>query len=236
VSRLCIRIASRFNGPPGSANGGYACGAIASAIGPGVAVRLHRPPPLDADLPVAPAGAGEWKVSDGAALVATVRTTKLALDLPEPVSGAEALESSKHYAGFHGHPFPTCFVCGPDRAAGDGLRIFAGALPSRRAVAAPWQPDRSLAGASGRVRPEFVWAALDCPGYFAVTRGSRAAVLGELAVAIVRPLPVEERCVVMGWPIGSAGRKHEAGTALYGEDGDVVAFGLATWIELREAR
>ena len=28
----------------------------------------------------------------------------------------------------HEHPLPTCFVCGPARAKGDGLRIFAGPL------------------------------------------------------------------------------------------------------------
>jgi hypothetical protein len=48
-----VVLAARFNGPPGSANGGYACGMAAGAltIGPAEVV-LRRPPPLDVPLEV----------------------------------------------------------------------------------------------------------------------------------------------------------------------------------------
>src|SRR3982075_2267589 len=71
----------------------------------------------------------------------------------------------------HEHLPPTCFVCGPARAQGDGLRIFAGPLvrQSRNAsavFAATWTPDPTLAAEDGFVAPEFLWSALDCPtGY-----------------------------------------------------------------------
>ena len=43
------------------------------------------------------------------------------------------------------HPLPMCFVCGPARVHGDGLRIIPGALPPRPdyktgTFAAPWVP------------------------------------------------------------------------------------------------
>jgi hypothetical protein len=42
---------ARFNGPPGSANGGYACGVIAQHVPSDlVEVTLRRPPPLDTTL------------------------------------------------------------------------------------------------------------------------------------------------------------------------------------------
>ena len=41
-----LRLGERFCGPPATANGGYACGAIAELLGDGVEVTLRRPPPL----------------------------------------------------------------------------------------------------------------------------------------------------------------------------------------------
>ena len=48
----------------------------------------------------------------------------------------------------------------------------------------------------------------------------------------IERLPEEgERCVVAGWPIERDGRKLHAGTALYGEDGEVLALSRQLWIE-----
>ena len=48
-----IRIENRYNGPPGSANGGYICGRMAEHAGTAcVETRLMAPPPLDTDLPL----------------------------------------------------------------------------------------------------------------------------------------------------------------------------------------
>jgi len=38
---------------------------------------------------------------------------------------------------------------------------------------------------------------------------------------------------VVGWPIGSSGRKHEAGTALYDGEGELCGQARALWIEPR---
>jgi hypothetical protein len=227
-----IVIAARFNGPPGSANGGYVCGLIAVATGEQVKVRLHQPPPLEVPLVVESVEPGTWRVRHELETVATATQTAVELDPPAVPGYLAALEISKHYAGFAQHAYPRCFVCGPQRAIGDGLRIFAGPRDGTDQVVAPWLPHPDLGDAAGKVRPQFIWAALDCPGYFAFSSDGRRALLGELAVHIDRLVRIEKPCIVAGWPISCAGRKHRVATALYDEDGVPVARGLATWIEL----
>jgi hypothetical protein len=100
-------------------------------------------------------------------------------------------------------------------------------------VAAPWLPADALDAGDGRVAVEFHWAALDCPGYFAVSGGRRVMVLGELQAHVDRRVHVGEPCTVIGWRLGAEGRKHYAGTALFDEDGELVARARATWIELK---
>jgi hypothetical protein len=227
-----IRIDPRFRGPPDSGNGGYVCGLVAAAAGVPVAVRLKRPPPLDASLEFSGSD-GVLRLMHGVDVIAEARPDPVALDVPAPPDHAEAISASLGYAGFAEHAFPGCFVCGPRRLAGDGLRIFAGPLVDRPMVAAPWVPDGTLADDHGFVRPEFLWAALDCPGYFATPIVGRLALLGDLAARIERPVRAGEPCVILGWERHSEGRKHFVGTALFGPDGGIVARASATWIELR---
>lgn len=229
-------IDPRFNGPADSGNGGYACGLIASHIGEQVKIRLQKPLPLGIPLSIrrlqSEAWQDQWQVLNGEDVIATVFKTEVVVDVPNPPTYLDALAASKHYAGFQNNLYPTCFVCGPERHRGDGLRIFAAAVPGRDIVAAPWLPDATLGDSSGKVRPEFVWAALDCPGAFAAIPYGRPALLGEFAVHVSRLVHVDEPCVVTGWKISVDGRKYRAGTALFDEDGELCAFGHATWIEL----
>ena len=211
-------IPGRFNGPPGSANGGYACGIVSEALGGGFEVTLLSPPPLDKELDLV----GN-ELRDGDAVVARARRAMLPLETPGPVSLAQAEEASKRYAGFEHHAYPTCFTCGPARD--DGLGIFAGPVAGRQGVvAAPWTP-------AADVRPEIVWAALDCPSGWAVDEFQREGVLlGQMAAAI-RTLPEPGVAhVVVGWRIGEEGRKRYAGSALYSADGNVLAQARSTWL------
>jgi hypothetical protein len=141
---------------------------------------------------------------------------------------------SRSYRGFAEHPFPTCFVCGPSRAAGDGLRIFPGrsatAPRDEPRLAATWVPDRSLADAAGRVLPEFLWAALDCPGYFSIARDGETALLGRMTAEVDATIAAGERCVVVAWPITRDGRKLHAGTALFDASGTPRGRAFQTWI------
>lgn len=230
-----VTIAARYCGPPGSGNGGYVAGVLAGFLAGPAEVRLSRPPPLDRPLDVCALDDDALELRDGDATVASARWADVEVDVPAPPTSALAAEASAAYAGHRHHIFPNCFVCGTTRASGDGLRIHAGPLQlgTMPAVAAPWRPDASLAGTRGRIRPEFQWAALDCPGYFAVASESRVMLLGSFAVRIDRAVEVDEPCVVVGWRIDGDGRKQRAGTALYGAGGDCAARAIATWIEPR---
>ena len=216
-----MTIDGRFNGPHASANGGYTCGRIAALLGGGVEVTLRSPPPLERPLAVERDGDG-LRILDGETLVADALPGSAVLDVPDPPSWDEAVRAAARYPGFEEHAFPRCFVCGPDRKHGDGLRIFAGPLGDGR-FAATWQP--------AEARPELVWAALDCPGAIAVGFPDRGeTLLGRFAVAIDELPEPGERCVVLAWPLGEDGRKLYAGTALFGEDGRPLARARATWI------
>jgi hypothetical protein len=225
-----IRIEKRFCGPPESGNGGYVCGRLAAFIKGAAVVRLEVPPPLDTELQVKEAGTGV-ELLRGATVVGRARPAVLSLDIPAAPSLAEAEAATKSYRGFRSHPFPTCFVCGPQREPGDGLRIFAGPLGGK-GVASPWMPDASLCDTSGKVKPEFLWSALDCPGAFSFEApDGTPLLLGELAVSLRGTVAVGERCVVLGWELARDGRRHFTGTALFSESGECKGLARATWFE-----
>ncbi len=230
-----VTIDRRFRGPPDSGNGGYVCGVVAELIGSTAEVTLRRPPPLDRPLQVARLDDGGVALRDGETVIAEGAPASLEIDPPAPVSFTEAEEASRSYLGFRPHIFPTCLVCGPRRTEGDGLRIFPGSIPGRDIVAAPWTPDASLASEDSTVRPEFVWAALDCPSGWAVfgdPSQGRPAVLGRLAANLIAPVRPSDRCVVIGWPLGEDGRKLYSGTALFSHDGELRAVARATWVRI----
>ena len=227
-----ITIARRFNGPPDSGNGGYVCGAFAVAADIDARVRLLSPPPLDVPLSLAQGEGGEWILSAGSTPVARAVPGRLDLAVPPPPRYTQAVWASQHYPGFQQHPFPDCFVCGPHRRRGDGMRIFPGMLDTG-IVAAPWLPADSLDGGDGKVAVEFHWAALDCPGYFAVSGGRRTMLLGEMQAHVDRRVRVGEPCTVIGWKVGAEGRKHRVGTAIFDGGGELCARALSTWVEVR---
>jgi len=181
----------------------------------------------------------EVRVTDGGvellhddAIVATAQPAEVTIDVPSLPTYAQAEAASRSYRGFSWHPFPNCFVCGPVREANDGLRLFAGSVPGTNMVAAPWIPDGSL-GARGLVDPEFVWAALDCPGAFSFdTSEGTALLLGEIAASLLGPVQIGERYVAIGWETGREGRRHYTGTALVTESGECVALARSTWFEV----
>ena len=227
-----ITIARRYCGPPESGNGGYVCGRLAAFIDGPAVVRLHAPPPLDELFAVNAAGAAV-EMMRGGEVLATARPARVDIEPPPPPTYAEAEHAMQSYAGFRAHAFPGCFVCGPARAAGDGLRIYPGRYGERRAVASAWVPDASIADADGRIPREFVWAALDCPGAFSFdTAPGTPLLLGELAAALTGEIRAGERCIAVGWEISRDGRRHRTGTAVYTERGERRGIALATWFEM----
>ncbi|MBK5115972.1 MAG: hypothetical protein JJE23_03525 [Thermoleophilia bacterium] len=232
-----VIIDPRYRGPAQSANGGYACAIAAQFIEGPAEVTLRAPPPLDRPLAVSPAGDGAFHLLDGETLLAEARPTLVDLEVPPGVSAAQARSAAERYEWLEDHPYPSCFVCGPERDADDGLRIFPGPVEGRELYAAPWVPDDSLGDGSGNVRPEFVWAALDCPSGIVTDLFGEVGVilLGRLAVDLVQPLRVGDTHVVTAWPVQREGRKLDTASALFSEDGGLRAVARARWIEVAAA-
>jgi hypothetical protein len=210
---------------------------VVGLLGEGPAeVSLRSPPPLGRPLAVERAGDGVY-LRDGEMLVAEGRPAEIELEPPEAVDVEEAGEASR--AGLERwsarHPYPTCVVCGPERDPEDCFGVFPGELPrSPGRFAALWSPDASLAE-GGEVRPECVWAALDCPTIAPVVSfgDGPASVLAKLAVRREDAVEPDRPYVIVSWPLAVEGRKRQAGAALFADDGRPVALARALWIELR---
>lgn len=222
------------NGPPETGQGGYVSGLLANMLGGSdVEVTLRLPPPLGIPLTIE-IGEEVARLLDRGAVVAEARRHSLELDVTQPVSFEDALTVAPTYAGLRTHPFPTCLVCGPERPDGTGMRLFPGPVPNTGVVACTWEPVGWTAGEGVTVANEFIWAALDCPGGWALLDHSpgRHAVLGRMHARVVAPLSVGERYVVTAWDLGADGRKMFAGTAIRSDAGKLHAFARTTWIRL----
>jgi hypothetical protein len=230
-----VIIRSRFNGPLDSGNGGYCSGAFARYLDGPAEVSLRRPVPLDIELDVREQPDGSVRVMDGESLVAEGRAIPdVDVDVPPPVSPEEARAATARYRAPADGLFSRCFVCG--RAREDAFGVFAGRVEGRDLVASPWTPPAWTADAAGPVLPEFVWAVLDCPTYFAAYMEGElpTSVLARLAARIDRPVPAGEEHVVIAWPIAVEGRKRHAGSAVLSADGETLAAARALLVEPRE--
>jgi hypothetical protein len=237
-----VIIEKRFCGPPRSANGGYTCGLLAAHIDGDAEVTLLAPPPLGQRLDVV-VGEGGVELRKETMTLARGRSVRLAgpeilrvslSDVQDAVCRSSYDESR--------HPLPTCFVCGPARVDGDGLRIIPRPLPPRPGdspgtVVARWVPWPDLACHDQAVAREFVWAALDCPTGFAAVgaqhlgmTGAETILLGRMRAHIERRPHPGDRCIIVAWPTGRDGRKLFANSAVLNADGESLAFAEATWL------
>jgi hypothetical protein len=174
------------------------------------------------------------RLFDEIGTIADAHPSEVKVKGPCRPSFREAESAVQHFSGFRHHIFPGCFVCGTDRPDGDGLRIFAGPVPGKKCVAAPWIPHPSLSAPNGIVKPEFIWAALDCPGYFAVNQDRPGyMLLGRLVAVITSEVKIGDKLVVIGWHIGSEGRIHYSGTELTTDSGIICGSAKATWVEVK---
>jgi hypothetical protein len=210
-----LTIDPRFNGPPDSGNGGVTCGLLAHATGLDE-VTLRQPPPLGKPMELRDNG-----LYDGDLLVASAAAGTVSITPLPAIPLSEAALATTGYAGFDHHPFPTCFVCGPEKP--DGLRLFPGPI-SEGVVAATWVPEDD--------DPVMVHAALDCPSGWSHDLPGRPMVLGRMTARLDEmPRPGEDH-VVLGWRVAEEGRKVSTASALYTADGAVLAVAQQTWIVL----
>ncbi|MEX2224669.1 MAG: hypothetical protein WEG40_23045 [Candidatus Rokuibacteriota bacterium] len=242
----------RFRGPDvggGTGNGGYFCGLVAQAVGPAArGIEIRRPSGVPLDRPLTVRGAdGGAEVYDDDGPIARTSGEELAVVAPMPPPLEVARRASARFLEQLDreqitHTFPECFVCGHRRAPGDGLRLFAGPpdgepgdAPGPRVGA--WRPDAAFLDEGGRLRSEFVWSALDCPGGWAIAGPANT---GTLQVEILGPVDGRQDLIVMGWPMPTAAarpgsRRRYAGTAIFDARGRLLARGAAIWVAPRVA-
>jgi hypothetical protein len=243
-----LTVPARFRGPPSSGNGGWTSGALAEASGfDPVTVRLLAPPPLDTPLDLVPVdGSVELRSGDRAVAVALPRGPEAWTDWTDvaPVSLEEARAAESAYPGRTAHPFPTCFACGPARAAGDGLCIYPGRTGDGL-VAASWTPDPSVSEPDGTVGAPVTWAALDCVGGWSSDLEHRPMVLAQMSARVEQPPVAGTAYVVRGRLLRTEGRKTWTATALLdpadpghapapgnGPGGTVLGQAEQLWIEV----
>jgi len=237
-----IIIAPGFNGPRLSGNGGYVSGVLADRYtkefgGDGtVEITLRAPIPIAKELRVERDGTA-LRMRDGDTLVCEARAGSVDHLVPPPVptDWNEVMRRGEIGGSPEDTDFHWCIVCGRGRGVGDGLRVLGTAGPRPGYSLSCYLPHANHADPEGRIRPEFVWGTLDCPGAFAVQDPDdmRVAMTGRMTARVIEPPRVGERCAVVGWRIGAEGRKLYSGTALYTEDGRLCALGTCTWIVLK---
>ncbi|ATE55695.1 hypothetical protein [Actinosynnema pretiosum] len=219
-----VRVPARFNGPPGSAQGGWVCGLLARLAAPeGAVVTLLSPPPLETPL-LLETGPRRAVLRLGEEVVATVAAATSDPPAVDPVPPEVAAAAEDGFPGADGHPFPTCFACGPDRA--DGLRLRPGPVPGRPGDAAcRWTP-------GPHTSDEVLWAVLDCPGGWTGDPRADPAVLTRMTARLLAPPVPGAPHVVVARAAGRTGRTAVKLTSVYGPGGALVATASARWTAL----
>ena len=229
-----IVIDPRFNGLPGIALGGYVGGVLARGRAK-AEVTLRRPVLLGKPYQIVAAADGAEALQEGNDVLAVVRDASVDLEPPRPVELEASKVAAADYVGHQRHLVPNCFVCGPLRPEGDGLRIFPGKVAGRDTVAAPWIPSTSLADSNGEVESKFIWSALDCPTIWALVLhgqpdSDERAVTASLTVELMLPVLADQPQVVMGWKVSETGRTRVAGGAIYSTHGRLLAMAKHTLV------
>jgi hypothetical protein len=230
-----VLIPRRFNGPPASANGGYAAGLVARYIRGPAEVSLRLPPPLDTALELKRSDDGRVLLCHREQLVAEGQPAERP-DVEPPVKPtvAQAREALRRHP-WRGarHPFSDCYVCGIGRH--DGLGLHFGDLPGEPSMtAALLVADATIPHDDRGILPEMAWAALDCPSYVpALWSADVPSLLAWMQAEVHEPIPVGEPIVACGWPLEAEGRKQYTASALLTADGRVLARAKHLWVRPR---
>ena len=234
-----VVVARQFCGPPNSGNGGYVSGLLAQSI-PGAATAVLRAIiPLDTTLQLIGDAAAATLSGEGGALIGEAKASagETLPTPPAPPTFDEAEAAGKRYFAFSRRFHPICFTCGPERAEGDGARVFVGPIEGAPAghVAGVWSAAPGFCGPDGLARTEIVWAALDCPGSIAWVerQGSGGGLLGTMTAEILRRPALGEPVIITAWPIEQEGRKQFAGVAMFSRDGELMARAHQVWISMK---
>jgi hypothetical protein len=224
-----LTIASRFQGIEGMAQGGHVAGVVASAIGSDVAVTFRSPCPLDSPLDLVEHEDG-YRLLHGSRVILEAEPDVTTPVAPPPVSYAAA-EAARRWAESQpmGMQVSTCFSCGDGP---DAFLVHAGRVEGSDLYATPLNHP-GWAAPDGPVEHRFLWAPIDCAAGWRVALGAggRPAVTGRLKVRVHTDVAAGSPLVVVadaepGW----SGRKRRARSAIYADDGSLVASSESLWI------
>ena len=239
-----VRFERRFQGFADGALGGYAAGIVASRISGPAEANLRSLPLMERELELREPMTVRWGFGTETPWCSRRTPANSTSTSPSRRGLRRPRRPSRDPVHDHGpHLYPECFTCGPDRAAGDGLRVFMGQAPERPGIlAAAWTPDPGLVQAP-TLPEEFIWAALDCPTIWAAwltddgavkwPEGGRFTVLARQRVEQHGPVPTGEPAIVTAWPISRDGRKHVTGAAIQTPDGELLARGESLLIDVQ---
>jgi hypothetical protein len=231
-----FEVAGRFAGPDGIGNGGYCCGLFAGLVEGPATVKLLRPVPLERSFEAREGRDSVIEIRHAGETIAEVAESAPLTGLEPPVrpTVAEAALAARQSAfDSPAHPFPRCFVCGPDHS--NGLGLHPGFVsPDHRVQAAPFVPPEDDSGPDGATATEIVWAALDCPSFPGRLLGKEVPyLLGSMSTEILAPVPTGEACVAVGWELAQEGRKLECASTILSSAGEILARCRTLWIALR---
>lgn len=217
-----------YCGPSFSGNGGYTSGLVAEEFGSLAQVTLTSPPPLGVELHFERSDVLGLFGPDGVQ-IAIAREGHLDSN-PAPYVDPELVRSKEPEFPGGPHPFPRCFTCGTDRAESEGLRIRS-AVISEGIAAGIFTPHPAFF-VNGALPIPVMWAAMDCPGYWAVGYQSQPAVLGRMTAEVLRTVQENEHYISVGQVLAKEGRKIHSRTAIYDFEQTLIARSEQTWIEI----
>jgi hypothetical protein len=224
-----IIIPSRFEGPSGSAQGGWTARHLAAHLDGSHTYAFRSHIPLDTALTVD----RERSALIGPAGELVIEASPWTPDIVEtpPVSLDDATEARTRFSRFlNPNPVPDCFSCG---SRPDSMGVRASPLDDGRFATdwtvPDWAEDPLSASAA-------LWAALDCTAAFYVcfSTENRPAFTVQYAVAEHRPVRAGETLAIVGWSGDHVptwdGRKRGAASVAFDASGTRVAAARSFWV------
>lgn len=224
---MTFRVDGRFEGAPGRAQGGYTGGLLHD--GRPRRVWFRSAIPLDTDLDLVSNGETTTVTRNGALVLESYPVDRLT-DPLEPVSMYDAI-AGRDWAEAQGFPdlIAPCYSCGTREGT---LRTHPGRVADGAIWAAPiTYPDWTAT--DGAVDPQHIWAVVDCAPGYPVAFGNpepRFAFTGWLDVDVRSSLEPGQSAIVVATADPWDGRKRSAKSALWSEDGELIALSESLWI------